>query len=167
MLLRLLGKVLVRVFFAMDWPFIVSLKNSFNEKLLKVGVSEVGEIKMRARKQWTHSKGFPENIIKFLGALNIPASKGPQLLTKHTWCHRCHQKLLFFFMYFKNFCINKRNWKQRDSNPLPLSSQTNAQAFNQPSQMIEICCVDLSVGGRQKFTQHWLSGVCSNRVLPA
>ena len=51
MLLRLLGKVLVRVFFAMDWPFIVSLKNSFNEKLLKVGVSEVGEIKMRARKQ--------------------------------------------------------------------------------------------------------------------
>ena len=72
MLLRLLGKVLVRVFFSMDWPFIVSLKNSCNKKLLKVGVSEVGEIKMPAGKQGTHSKGFPENIIKFLGALNIP-----------------------------------------------------------------------------------------------
>ena len=134
----------------MDWPFIVSLKNSCNKKLLKVGVSEVGEIKMRAGRQGTHSKGFPENIIKFLGALNIPASKGPQLLTKHTWCHRCHQKLLFFFMYFKNFCINKRKWKQRDLNPLPLSSQTNAQAFNQPRQMIEMCWVDLYVGGHAK-----------------
>ena len=69
-------------------------------------------------------------------------------------------------MYFKNFCINKRKWKQRDLNPLPLSSQTNAQAFNQPSQMIEMFCVDLSVGGRQKFTQHWLSGECSNLVFP-
>ena len=98
MLLRLLGKVLVRVFFAMDWPFIVSLKNSFNEKLLKVGVSEVGEIKMRAR-QGTHSKGFPENIIKFLGALNIPASKGPQLPTKHTWCHWCQKSKIIVFLY--------------------------------------------------------------------
>ena len=53
-------------------------------------------------------------------------------------------------MYFKNFCINKRKWNQRDLNPLPLSSQTNAQAFNQPRQMIEMCWVDLYVGGHAK-----------------
>ena len=52
----------MRVVFSVDWPFIVSLKNSCNKKLLKVGVSEVGEIKMRAGKQGTHSKCFPENI---------------------------------------------------------------------------------------------------------
>ena len=47
-----------------DWPFRVSLKNSCNEKL-----SKVGKIKTRAGKQGTHSKGFRENI-KFLRALN-------------------------------------------------------------------------------------------------
>ena len=52
-----------------DWPFRISLKNSCNEKLSKVGVIEVGEIKLRAGKQGTHSKGFRENI-KFLRALN-------------------------------------------------------------------------------------------------
>ena len=56
-----------------DWPFRVSLKNSCNEKLSKVGVIEVGEIKTRAGKQGTHSKGFRENT-KFLRALNTPAS---------------------------------------------------------------------------------------------
>ena len=56
-----------------DWPFRVSLKNSCNEKLSKVGVIEVGEIKTWARKQGTHSKGFRENT-KFLRALNTPAS---------------------------------------------------------------------------------------------
>ena len=74
-LLRLLAKVFVRVFFSRDWPFRVSLKNSCNEKHLKVGVSEVGEIKMGAGKQGTHSNDFPENIRKYLSVLNIPAFK--------------------------------------------------------------------------------------------
>ena len=56
-----------------DWPFRVSLKNSCNEKLSKVGVIEVGKMKIRAGKQGTHSKGFRENI-KFLRALNTPTS---------------------------------------------------------------------------------------------
>ena len=56
-----------------DWPFRLSLKDSCNEKLSKVGVIEVGEIKTRAGKQGTHSKGFRENI-KFLRALNTPAA---------------------------------------------------------------------------------------------
>ena len=46
------------------------MKNNCNEKPLKIGVTDVGEIKMRAGKDKTHSKGFPENIIKFLRALN-------------------------------------------------------------------------------------------------
>ena len=86
----------MRVFFCTDWLFRVSLKNSCNEKLLKVGVSEVGEIKMPAGKQGTHSKGFPENIIKFLSALSIPASKRSQLLTKHAWRHRRYQNLFSY-----------------------------------------------------------------------
>ena len=109
------------VFFWTDWLFRVSLKNSCNEKLLKVGVSEVGEIKMPAGKQGTHSKGFPENIIKFLSALSIPASKRPQLLTNHVWRHRRYQKLFF---YFKSFCINKHKWQQRYSNPQPFCKRT-------------------------------------------
>ena len=56
-----------------DWPFRVFLKNSCNEKLSKVGVIEVDEIKRRAGKQGTHLKRFHENI-KFLRALNTPAS---------------------------------------------------------------------------------------------
>ena len=55
-----------------DLSFKVTLKNSCNKKLLKVGVTEVGEIKMRAGKERTHSKSFPENT-KFLKAFNIPA----------------------------------------------------------------------------------------------
>ena len=35
-LLRLLGKVVVRVFFSMDWPFRVSLINGCNKNLLKL-----------------------------------------------------------------------------------------------------------------------------------
>ena len=52
----------MRVFFSTDWPFRVSLKNRCNEKLLKIGVTEVGEIKMWVEKEGTHSKSFPENI---------------------------------------------------------------------------------------------------------
>ena len=95
----------MRVFFCIDWLFRVSLKNSCNEKLLKVGVSKVGEIKMRDGKQGTHRNGFPENIIKFLIALSIPASIRSQLVTKYAWRHRRYQKS--FFIYFKIFCINK------------------------------------------------------------
>ena len=73
---------------------------------------------MRAGKQRTHCNGFPENIIKVLSALSIPASKRPQLLTKRAWRHRCYQKL--FCMYFKSFCINKHKWHQWDSNPQPV-----------------------------------------------
>ena len=54
--MRLLGKVVVTVFFPADWSFRISLKNSCNEKLLKIGVTEIGEIKMRAGKEGTHSK---------------------------------------------------------------------------------------------------------------
>ena len=56
-----------------DWSFRVSLKNVFNEKLSKVGIIEVGEIKMRAGNQETHSNGFRGNI-KFLKALNTPVN---------------------------------------------------------------------------------------------
>ena len=112
----------MRVFFCTDWLFRVSLKNSCNEKLLKVGVSEVGEIKKRAGKQVTHWNGFPENIIKFLSALSIPASKRPQLLIKHAWRHRRYQKL--FFMSFKSLSINKHKWQQWDSNPQPVCKRT-------------------------------------------
>ena len=71
----------MRVFFCTDWLFRVSLNNSCNEKLLKISVSEVGEIKIQAGKQVTHLNVFPESIVKFLSALSIPASKIPQLLT--------------------------------------------------------------------------------------
>ena len=64
------GGAVVRLFFSTDWPFRISMKNNCNEKPLKIGVTDVGEIKMRAGKDKTHSKGFPENIIKFLRALN-------------------------------------------------------------------------------------------------
>ena len=73
----------MRVFFSTNWSFRVSLKNSCNKNFLKVSVSAVGEIKMWAVKQGIHSKGFPENK-KIFNALNIPAFKRPQLLTKHT-----------------------------------------------------------------------------------
>ena len=43
-------------------PFRVSLKNSCNEKLLKIGVTEVGEIKMWVEKEETRTKGFPGNM---------------------------------------------------------------------------------------------------------
>ena len=50
---EIIGKVLLRVFFCTDWLLRVSPKNNCNEKLLKVGVSEVGKIKIRAGKQGT------------------------------------------------------------------------------------------------------------------
>ena len=67
------------------------------------------------------------------------------MLTKQRWRHRYYQKLLLFFIYFKNFCINKHKWQERDSNPQPLSSQTNAKPFSQTGQMIELCGKHLSV----------------------
>ena len=63
----------MRVFFLADWPVTISLINSCNEKLLKIGV-KVGEIKMGAGMEVTHSKGYPEIIIKFLRALNTPVN---------------------------------------------------------------------------------------------
>ena len=41
----------MRVFFSTDWPLRVSLKNSCHENLLKIGETEVGEIKMCAGKE--------------------------------------------------------------------------------------------------------------------
>ena len=32
------------------------------------------------------------------------------------------------------------DWRKRDSNPQPLSLQTNTQPFSQAGQMIELCC---------------------------
>ena len=52
------------VIFSKDQPFRVSLKNSCNEKPLKIGVTEAGEIKMRAGK-----KVVPGNI-NFMRGLN-------------------------------------------------------------------------------------------------
>ena len=52
---------------------------------------------------------------------------------------------MFFFIYFKNFCINKHKWQERDSNPQPYSSQTNAKRFSRIDQMIELCSEHLSV----------------------
>ena len=57
-----------------------------------------------------------------MSALSIPASKRPQLLTRHAWRHRCYRKLLF--MHFKNFCINKHKWPQWDSNPQIVCKRT-------------------------------------------
>ena len=59
-LLRLLGKVVARVFLSTDWPFRVSLKNSSHEKFLKIG-----EIKMRAGKERTHWKVFVKILKNF------------------------------------------------------------------------------------------------------
>ena len=52
---------------------------------------------------------------------------------------------MFFFIYFKNFCINKHKWQERDSNPQPYSLQTNAKTFSQIGQMIELCGEHLSI----------------------
>ena len=52
--------------------------------------------------------------------------------------------IIIVFLYFKNFCINKHKWQERDSNQQPLSSQTNAKLFSQTSQMIELCGEHLS-----------------------
>ena len=39
----------------------------------------------------------------------------------------------------------KFKWRQWDSNPQPLSTETNTQPFSQAGQMIELCCEYLSV----------------------
>ena len=53
----------------------------FNEKLLKIGVTGVGKIKMWAEKERTHSKGFPEIITKVLRALNTPVKISLEKIT--------------------------------------------------------------------------------------
>ena len=57
------------------------LKNNCNEKLLKIGITGVGKIKMRAGKGRTHSKGFPENIAKVFRALNTPVKRSLEKIT--------------------------------------------------------------------------------------
>ena len=52
-----------------------------NEKLPKIGVTGVGKIKMRASKEGTHSKVFPENITKVLRALNTPVKISLEKIT--------------------------------------------------------------------------------------
>ena len=50
------------------------------------GVTEVGEIKIQARKEGTHSIGFLKYVTKFLTALNAPVNISlgkTTLLTKH------------------------------------------------------------------------------------
>ena len=59
MLLKLLGKE--------------NEKLSCNEKLLKIGATEISEMEMRAGKEGAHSKRFPENI-KIFRALNTPVN---------------------------------------------------------------------------------------------
>ena len=71
--------------------FSESLKINCRENVLKIGVTGVGEIKMRVGKEGTDSKSFPENIAKVLRVLNTPskeATKISQLLAKH-YRHRC------------------------------------------------------------------------------
>ena len=48
----------------------MSLKNSCNEKLLKIGGAEVGETKRQAGKEEALWKGFLKKTIQFLRALN-------------------------------------------------------------------------------------------------
>ena len=53
-----------------------SLKNSYNEKPLKIGVTGIGKIKTRAGKE-----GFPESIAKVLRALNTPVKRSLEKIT--------------------------------------------------------------------------------------
>ena len=57
------------------------LKNNCNEKFLKIGITGVGKIEMRAGKGGTHSKGFPENITKVFRALNTPVKRRLEKIT--------------------------------------------------------------------------------------
>ena len=52
-----------------------------------------------------------------------------------------------FHHFFENqkLIITTGTCLQRDSNPQPLSSQTNTQPCGQTGQMIELCCEYLSV----------------------
>ena len=86
------------------------LKNNCNEKLLKIGITRVGKIKIRAGKGRTHSKSFSENIAKVFRALNTPIKRSLEkitMLAKHAYHQWCFQKLLLFLMFFKKFCIYK------------------------------------------------------------
>ena len=57
------------------------LKNNCNEKLLKIGITGVGKIKVQAGKRRTHSKGFPKNIAKVFRALNTPIKRSLEKIT--------------------------------------------------------------------------------------
>ena len=154
MLSRLLAKVFVRVFFSIDCPFRVSLKNSCNEKHLKVGTSEIGEIKRRAGKWGTYSKGFPESIIKFLSVLNIPAFERSQLLTKHKWRHRCYPKIIVFLYIFQEFLYD-RNGIQTHNHLLC------KQTLNHSAKLAKSlrCVVSTSLYGAGQSMQsiHWVA----------
>ena len=53
-----------------------SLKNSYNEKPLKIGVTGVGKLKTRAEKE-----RFPESIAKVLRVLNTPVKRSLENVT--------------------------------------------------------------------------------------
>ena len=57
------------------------LKNNCNEKILKIGITGVGKIKMRAGKRRLQSKGFPENTAKVFRALNTPVKRSLKKIT--------------------------------------------------------------------------------------
>ena len=57
------------------------LKNNYNEKILKIDLTRVGKIKMRAGKRKAHSKGFPENIANVFRALNTPVKRSHEKIT--------------------------------------------------------------------------------------
>ena len=57
------------------------LKNNCNEKILKIGITGVGKIKMRAGKRRIQSKGFPENTAKVFRALNTPVKRSLEKIT--------------------------------------------------------------------------------------
>ena len=57
------------------------LKNICDKKLLKIGLTGFGKIKMRVGKGGTHSKGFPENIAKVFRALNISVKRSLERIT--------------------------------------------------------------------------------------
>ena len=106
MLLRLLGKLVMSVFFSTDWSFRVSFKNSCNDK---IAITEVDKIRMQAGREGAHSKSFPKN--KILRALdntpiNIILKNTPIANCDVTWCNLCYQKLLFL-LFFKKVCINQ------------------------------------------------------------
>ena len=84
----------------------------------------------KEKKERTHSKGFPENIIKVLRAFNTPVniSLEKTAITEHKWYHQCYQKLLFFLMFFNKFCISHSDGFDRinfTSNKISIKNRTS------------------------------------------